>query len=72
MSAQGVSAQGVCELRGGVWPGGGVSAQGSVCLKECLPKGGVFLGGVCPWGCLSEIPHVDRMTDRCKNMLFNS
>ena len=56
MSAQGVSA------KGGVCPGG-------VYTGECLPKG--CLPGVCIPVCNgADIPHVDRMTDRCKNITF--
>ena len=61
-------------LPGGCLPGGclprGVSAWVGVCL------GGICPGGVCPGGCLSQhalgqtLPPVDRMTDRCKNIIF--
>ena len=61
-------------LLGGVCPGGvcqrgmsaqGVSAQGSVCLR------GVCLEGQCIPVCNgADIPHVDRMTGRCKNITF--
>ena len=77
---EGVSAWG-CLLLGGVcsW---GVSAPGGVCSWGVSALGGCcLLLGVCSWGgCLlpggcgipacteADIPPVDRMTDRCKNI----
>ena len=58
---RGLFAQGVC-LGGSAW---GLSARGvSAFGGGCPPRGGVCLGGV--------HPPVNRMTDRCKNLLQTS
>ena len=49
-------------LLGGVCPGG-------VCQRGCLPKG-CLPGGCIPVCNGADIPHVDRMTVRCKNITF--
>ena len=59
---------------------GEASAQGRcVCPRSvCTGRGGYLPRGVCPgvsgWGCLPRggvhHPLVDRMTDRCKNIIL--
>ena len=75
----GVSAQGGCLPRGGVWPGGvfpgGGIRLGNICPEGCLTglgvcPVGVCLGGICQRGsasgdvCQIPPPPVNRMTDR--------
>ena len=57
-------------IRGGGWcpPGGclpGGCLPGGVCLRGCLPS-----GGVCPIACW-DTPPVNRVTDRCKNITLS-
>ena len=80
-SARGVSALGCLPGERGICPGE-ISAWG-VSTRECLKGdlsrgdfclGGVYQGmsfqggGVCPSGVSTRHPHMDRMTDACKNI----
>ena len=60
----------VCQ---GLLRGGGVCSGG--CQSECVPEGGVSVGGLVPGGipaCIEADPPVNRMTDRCKNITLGT
>ena len=44
------------------------ACTGQGCIPACTGQGGVYLGGICPKGCLPHTSPVNRITDAYENI----